>query len=125
MKLVHLDCVIQIMLVVMLFTGCSGVQEVENQSADLETIIQREYVVSDIIRSYDSPKSLFERVDEWIVCVTANVEPGKWNDGRFTIVGVYESECLRARCTLSTHKRIQAMLEDIRQFIASGGKSLN
>ncbi|XZE33020.1 hypothetical protein SH501x_003792 [Pirellulaceae bacterium SH501] len=96
--------------------GCAQSPEDDRQGPNEGTVVERKYLVSDIIRSYDSPKSLPERVDEWIVCVTANIEPGNWNTDKFSIAADHESESILAKCNDATHDRIHALLEDIRKM---------
>ena len=96
--------------------GCAQSPEDDRRVPGVGEIVERQYIVSDIIRSYDSPKSLPDRVDEWIVCVTANIEPGNWNTDKFSISADHESESILAKCNVATHDRIHALLEDIRKM---------
>ena len=95
-------------------TGCNRSPKDNTQGPEFRTTVERKYVVADIIRSFDSPKSLPERVDEWVVCVTANIEPGKWDTDKFSISADHESESIVATCIYATHDRIEALLDDIR-----------
>lgn len=91
----------------------------ELEVAELGAVVQREYVISDIIHSYDSPKSTPERIDEWIVCVTANIEPGNWNNGNISISAVHKNESILATCTPVTHDRISELFEGVRKMNTS------
>lgn len=107
------------MCVYILFThlGCNRSPQDNTHGPEFRTTVERRYVVADIIRSYDSPKSLPERVDEWIVCLTANIETDNWNSGEFTIFAEPKTESIVAKCDYATHDRIESLLEDIRQMI--------
>jgi hypothetical protein len=97
-------------------TGCNRAPKDDAQGLERRTTIERKYVVADIIRSYDSPKSLPERVDEWIVCVTANIAPGTWGTNDFLIFADHHNESIVATCDYPTHDRILALLEEIRKM---------
>lgn len=103
-------------LAVSFVTGCAQHPKNETQNPHIGDAVERKYVVSDIIRSYNSAKSLADRVDEWIVCVTANIEPGNWNTEEFSISADHENECILVKCNNATHDRIHALLEDVRKM---------
>lgn len=112
---VAVDCI----YIVGMLGGCNQSEHSQAQRTNSQAVIERQYDVSDIIRSYDSEKSIPERVDEWVVCITANIESAAWHQGMFSISADHENESISAKCDTATHERIYELLEDIRKMNAA------
>ena len=104
------------MLACVLLT-CVGCSKRTTESGVSEAaIVTRTYCIADIIQGDEWTNPVPERIDQWIVCVTANVAPGSWNGKLGTIRADYEQESLVVSHTSEIQEKVAMLLEEIRSM---------
>ena len=94
--------------------GCS--QQATDSGVSKAAVVTRTYSIADIIQGDEWTNPVPERIDQWIVCVTANVAPDSWNGKLGSIRADYEQESLVVSHTPEIHEKVAMLLEDIRSM---------